>query len=186
MLIDVIALGLLALSVFKGFRKGFIVAVFSFLAFIVGLAAALKLSAAVAQYIGGNVNISQRWLPVIAFLVVFFIVVLLVRLGAKMLEGVVQVAMLGWLNRLGGIIFYILIYFFIFSILLFYAQQLHLLKPETTEASVTYPYIQPIGPKIMNILGAVIPVFKDMFNQLLQFFQNISDRNSPAQYSFLY
>ncbi|HEU4633366.1 MAG TPA: CvpA family protein [Flavisolibacter sp.] len=185
MLIDVITLVLLVLSVFKGFRKGLIVAVFSFLAFIVGLAAALKLSAVVAQYIGSNVNISQRWVPVIAFLVVFFIVVLLVRLGAKMLEGVVQVAMLGWLNRLGGIIFYILIYFFIFSILLFYAQQLHLLKPETTEASVAYPYIQPIGPKIMGILGAVIPVFGDMFNQLLQFFQHISDNNNPAQYSFL-
>jgi membrane protein required for colicin V production len=186
MLIDVIALALLILSIYKGFRKGLIVAVFSFVAFIVGLAAALKLSAAVAEYIGSNVNISQRWLPVIAFLVVFFVVVLLIRLGAKALEGVVQVAMLGWLNKLGGIIFYILIYFFIFSILLFYAQQLHLIKPQTTEISVSYPYIQPIGPKIMSVLGSVIPAFKDMFDQLLQFFQNVSDKNNPAQYSFLY
>lgn len=185
MLIDVIALVLLLLSVYKGFRKGLIVAVFSFLAFIVGLAAALKLSAVVAAYIGSNVNLSQRWLPVIAFLVVFFVTVLLIRLGAKMLESAVQVAMLGWLNRLGGIIFYILIYFFIFSILLFYAQQLHLIKPETTEASKTYPYIQPIGPRIMGILGSVIPAFKDMFDQLLQFFQHVSDKSSPAQYSFL-
>ena len=186
MLIDVIALVLLLLAVYKGFRKGLIVAVFSFLAFIVGLAAALKLSAVVAEYIGSSVNISQRWLPVIAFLVVFFITVLLIRLGAKMLEGVVQVAMLGWLNRLGGIIFYILIYLFIFSILLFYAQQLHLIKPETLTASATYPLIQPVGPKIMSVLGAVIPVFKDMFDQLLQFFQNVSGESNPAQYSFLY
>ena len=185
MLIDIIALVLLLLSVYKGFRKGLIVAVFSFLAFIVGLAAALKLSAVVAAYIGSNVNLSQRWLPVIAFLVVFFITALLIRLGAKMLETAVQVAMLGWLNRLGGIIFYILIYFFIFSILLFYTQQLHLIKPETTAASVTYPYIEPIGPRIMGILGSIVPVFKDMFDQLLQFFQNVSDKSSPAQYSFL-
>jgi membrane protein required for colicin V production len=82
--------------------------------------------------------------------------------------------MLGWLNRLGGIILYILIYFFIFSILLFYANQLHLLKPETLAASVTYPWIQPIAPKIMSVMGAVVPLFKDMFDQLLQFFQNVS------------
>jgi membrane protein required for colicin V production len=176
MFIDTVALVLLVISVFKGFTKGFIVALFSFLAFIIGLAAALKLSTLAAGYIGNAVNISQRWLPVIAFLVVFLIVALAIRLGAKMLEGVVKLAMLGWLNRLGGIIFYILIYFFIFSILLFYAQQLHVLKSETIEASVSYPWIQPIAPKIMSIMGAVMPFFKDMFDQLLQFFQNVSDK----------
>jgi membrane protein required for colicin V production len=178
MLIDTVALVLLIISVFKGFTKGFIVALFSFLAFIIGLAAALKLSTLAASYIGNAVNISQRWLPVLAFFVVFLIVVLAIRLGAKMLEGVVKLAMLGWLNRLGGIILYILIYFFIFSILLFYAQQLHLLKPETIEASVSYPWIQPIAPKIMSIMGAVIPFFKDMFDQLLQFFQNVSGKKA--------
>jgi len=49
------------------------------------LAAALKLSALAASYLGENVNISQRWLPVIAFAVVFIIIVLLVRLAAKAL-----------------------------------------------------------------------------------------------------
>ena len=121
MLIDVIALVLLLVAIFKGMRKGLVVALFSFLGFIIGLAAALKLSAAAAEYIGSNTNISQRWLPVLAFIVVFIIVVFLVRLGAKLVERVVRVAMLGWLNKLGGVVFYILIYFFIFSILLFYA-----------------------------------------------------------------
>jgi membrane protein required for colicin V production len=186
MLIDVVAFGLLILSIFKGLSKGLIIAVFSFLAFIIGLAAALKLSAVAAEYIGSNVNISQRWLPVLAFLAVFILVVLLIRLGAKMLEGAVQLAMMGWLNKIGGIIFYILIYFFIFSILLFYAEQLHLVKPETTRASMVYPYIQPIGPKTMHIMGSILPSFKNMFEQLLNFFQNVSDKNHPAQFSFLY
>lgn len=180
MLIDVIAFVLLLLSVYKGFRKGLIVAVFSFLAFIIGLAAALKLSAVAAEHIGNSVNVSQRWLPVLAFFAVFFIVVLLIRLGAKMLEGALNIAMLGWLNKLGGIFFYILIYFFIFSILLFYASQLHLIKIETAESSATYPYIQPIAPKIMQVMGSVVPVFKNMFHQLLDFFQNVSQKTHPA------
>jgi membrane protein required for colicin V production len=184
MLIDIIALVLLILSLFKGLRKGLIIAIFSFLAFIIGLAAALKLSALAADYLGSSTNISHRWLPVLAFIAVFIIVALLVRLGAKMLEGVVKMAMLGWLNRIGGVVFYILIYFFIFSILLFYATQLHLIKPETAVASVTYAYIEPFAPKIMNIIGSVIPFFRNMFDQLLQFFQNISDTKHSAQYSF--
>src|SRR5256885_793509 len=84
----------------KGLRKGLIIAVFSLLGFFIGLTAALKLSSVVADYIGTITNITQRWLPFIAFILVFIIVVFLVRLGAKMLEKVLQIAMLGWLNKL--------------------------------------------------------------------------------------
>ncbi|MDQ6608967.1 MAG: CvpA family protein, partial [Bacteroidota bacterium] len=137
MLIDIIAFIILILAIFKGFSKGLIVALFSFLAFIIGLAAALKLSAAMASYIGSNVAVSQRWLPFIAFIIVFIIVVLLIRLGAKLLQGAAQMIMLGWLNRIGGALFYILIYFFIFSILLFYATQLGMIRPASIQASIT-------------------------------------------------
>ena len=180
MLIDVVAFILLLIAAFKGLRKGLIVAVFSFVAFIIGLAAALKLSTAMADYIGKNVDVSQRWLPFIAFIIVFLIVVLLVRLGARLLEGGVKMVMLGWLNRIGGLLFYVLIYFFIYSILLFYSTQLHLLKPETIDASATYGYIAPFGPKVMDVLGSVIPFFGNMFDELLQFFEAAGSKNTTA------
>lgn len=185
MLVDVVALLLLLLAIYKGFRRGLIIAVFYFIAFIVGLAAALKLSAAAAVYIGSNINVAERWLPVLAFVAVFTIVVLLVRLGAKLLEGVVKLAMLGWLNRIGGIFFYVLFYFLIFSVLLFYLQQLHIIKEATTKASVVYPVIGPFAPKVMSGIGAVFPVFKNMFQQLLHFFQNLAGHHHSAQYSVL-
>lgn len=183
MLIDIIAFLLLLLSLWKGIRKGLVVAVFSFLAFIIGLAAAIKLSAAAAVYIGNSVNISQRWLPVLAFLVIFFLVVLLVKLGARLIEGALQMAMLGWLNRLGGVFFYFLMYIFIFSILLFYANQLHLIRPATTASSLVYPYVEPMAPKILNGLGYILPVFRNMFDQLLHFFQNVSPGKQALQIS---
>ena len=174
MLIDIIAFGLIILSVFKGVSKGFIVALFSFLAFIIGLAAALKLSAVVAEYLGANANISGRLLPVLAFLIVFIAVVLLVRIGAKLLEAGARLAMLGWLNRLGGILLYMLIYFFIFSIFLFYAVQLGLVKTTATETSISYRYIQPIAPWMMTVLGAILPFLKNTFSDLLHFFDGLS------------
>jgi membrane protein required for colicin V production len=176
MFIDIIALILLVWAAFKGLRNGLVVGLFSFFAFIIGLAAALKLSAVAADYIGTNTNIGKRWLPFIAFTGVFLIVVLLVRLGAKAIEGVLRMAMLGWLNKLGGIILYVVLYFFIFSIILFYVDQLHLLKRETLEDSVLYPYIQPLGPKIINALGYLLPFFKNMFTELEAFFEGISKK----------
>ena len=174
MFIDSIAVVLIIVAVIKGLRKGFVVAVFSLLAFIIGLAAALKLSAVVAEYLGSNTNISQRFVPVLAFAVVFLIVAFLVRLGAKAIETALKMVMLGWLNKLGGIVFYLLLYFFIFSIVLFYATQLHIIKPQTEQTSVTYPFIYPMAPVVMDALGNIVPVFKNTFTELENFFDHLS------------
>jgi membrane protein required for colicin V production len=176
MLIDFIAIGLIVLAIIKGFRKGLVVAVFSLLAFVIGLAAALKLSAVVAEYLGTNINISQRWLPVLAFAIVFFVVVLLVRLGAKIIEGGLQMAMLGWLNKLGGVVFYLLLYFLIFSIILFYATKINIIKNETAQVYNTYPIVYPIAPVVMDTLGTIIPFFEDMFAELEIFFDHLSKK----------
>ena len=103
MILDILAVIILIFAVIKGYQRGLIVGVFSFIAIIIGLAAALKLSAIAAGYIGKAINISDTWLPVISFAVVFIVVVLLVRLGANMIQKTVELSMLGWVNRLGGI-----------------------------------------------------------------------------------
>ena len=173
MLIDLIVIVLLILAAFKGLRNGLILAIFSFLAFVIGLAAAIKLSAVAAGYIGSAVNVSQRWLPVLAFVVVFVIIVLLVKLGAKLVESAVSMMMLGWVNRIGGAIFYALLYIFVFSIVLFYADGVGIIKPETAQNSVTYQYIRPLGPYVVRGLAAVVPLFKGMFTELESFFEGV-------------
>lgn len=174
MFIDFIAIALIVIAIVKGLRKGLVVAIFSLLAFFIGLAAALKLSAIAAEYLGANTTISQRWLPILAFTIVFFIVVFLVRLGAKAIEGILGMAMLGWLNKLGGVLFYFILYFFIYSIVLFYATQLKIIKQETIQTSNTYPFIYPAAQVLMDTLGSVIPVFRNMFGQLEDFFGRFS------------
>ena len=180
MLIDIILIVVVIWAIIVGFRKGLIVGVFSVIAFIAGLAAAIKLSTVVAGYIGKAVKISDQWLPVISFAIVFIIVVLFVRLGAKMIQKSVEMAMLGWINRLAGIILYVAVYILIFSVFLFYIDQMDLIKPETKNASVSYKYIQPLGPKVIDGLGKIIPFFKGMFNDLKEFFGTVSQQVPPA------
>ena len=174
MFLDIIVLLLLVLALFKGLRKGFIIGIFSFLAFIIGLAAALKLSSLAAGYIGQNTGVSGRWLPVIAFVLVFVGVAFLIHLGAKALEGVVRLALLGWLNKIGGVILFSLLYLFILSILLFYAEQLHFISTQTTEASITYPLLHHLGPEVIDGLGVILPLFKNMFKSLGDFFEGVA------------
>lgn len=178
MFIDLIFAVAIVLAVLKGYQQGLVVGVFSLVAVIIGLAAAMKLSVVVADYLGRAVKISDQWLPVISFAVVFLLIILLIRLGAKAIEKAVEMAMLGWVNKLAGIILFAAIYTTVLSVLLFYAEQLQLIQPETINNSVTYSFIQPWGPKAINGLGSIVPIFKDMFEDLKQFFEGVAHKIS--------
>jgi membrane protein required for colicin V production len=178
MILDLVFAVIIILAIIKGYQKGLIAGLFSFIAIIIGLAAAIKLSTVMAGYIGKTVKISDQWLPVISFAIVFAVVILLVRWGANAIQRTVEVVMLGWVNRLGGIIFYAAVYITIFSVILFYAEQIKAIQPATKKKSVTYSYIQPLGPRAINGFGSVVPVFKNMFGQLEEFFGGVSEKIS--------
>jgi membrane protein required for colicin V production len=173
-MLDIIFVVLLVLGAIKGYQRGLIVGVFSFVSIIIGLAAAMKLSAVAATYLGDNVNVSGEWMPVISFAIVFIIVVLLVRWGANVIQRTVEISMLGWVNRLGGVILYVALFVTVFSVLLFYADQVHLINESAKEKSLTYHVVQPWGPHAINAFGSILPVFKNMFTDLQGFFGTIS------------
>ena len=176
MVIDIAFYILIIIAIFKGFSKGLIVGIFSFLAFIIGIAAALKLSALVAQYLGDATGTAARWIPVASFAIVFIVVVLLVNLGAAIIKRTVKLAMLGWLDKLGGIILYAILYTIIFSIIVFFAEQVFLISPETVAASGVHKYIAPWGPNVIDNLGRIIPVFQDLFVELQLFFEKMGEK----------
>ena len=176
MLIDIIFIIVLAAAIFKGYSNGLIIAVFSLLALIIGLAAAIKLSLVTANWLKDAVNVAAKWLPVLAFAIVFIVVVVAVRLGAKALEKTAELVFLGWLNKLAGIILYLALYIVIVSVLLFYAEKVNLLQPDVIASSKTYEYIKPWGPKAVDAIGTLVPVFKDMFHQLEDFFAGLSHK----------
>ncbi|MBL0884087.1 MAG: hypothetical protein IBJ16_12200, partial [Chitinophagaceae bacterium] len=62
-------------------------------------------------------------------------------------------------------------YTLVLSVVLFYAEKLHLFDKTTLEASHTYDFIQPWGPKVIDGIGEVIPLFRDMFSSLTDFFE---------------
>lgn len=178
MIFDILVTVLVILAAVRGLRRGLIVGLFSFIAIFIGLAAAIKLSTVVAAYLEESVSISRTWLPIIAFAVVFIVVILLVRLGANLIQRTVELAMLGWINRVGGLLLFVAMYITVLSVLLFYLEQAGIIRPAFTESSVTYPYVKPWGPRAIELFGSLIPWFKGMFAQLQQFFEGVSEKAS--------
>lgn len=181
MIIDVAVAVLLLMAVIKGYQKGLIIALFSVIAFVAGIAAALKLSSAAAVWLGESTNIGARWLPFVSFCLVFIAVVFLVRLGASFIEKAVQFVLLGWLNKTLGILLYLFLYVVIISVFLFYAQKLNLLSASVINESVTFNYIAPWAPGVINGIGLLLPLFKNMFEELGDFFSSMQTV-APLQY----
>jgi len=87
--------------------------------------------------------------------------------------------MLGWANKLAGALVYSLIYMLVWSALLFYAQQLQLIKPAVFSQSVTWPLVQPLAPAIMEYTGKVLPFLRHSFEALRQFFDQAAIQAKP-------
>jgi membrane protein required for colicin V production len=174
MIIDVLFLLIMVLAVFRGVRHGFIISIGSAIAIFIGLAAAIRLSASVAAWV--SPHHASRWQPVLTFLLIFLGVVILVRLGARLAEKALDLAMMGWLNKLAGVLLYAAIYTIILSVLLFYAVQVHLIGPRTLSSSVAYPFIRPWGRVAIDEFGKFVPWFKGMFVRLEDFFGRFDGR----------
>ena len=99
-MIDIAYCVLVALAIYKGYSKGIIIAIASVAAYLVGLAAALKLSATVAAYMAEQTNLG-KWLPAASFFIVFMAVVLLVRMLASVIQKTFETLLLGWANKIG-------------------------------------------------------------------------------------
>ena len=168
-MLDVLFLIVLGFAIYKGYTRGFIMSIFAVLGFIVGLAAALKLSATVASKLS-TISDANKFLPMLAFALVFIATAFGVKFIGKIIQKTFETAMLGWANRLAGVALFVLLYSIIFSIFIFYAIQIHLIKQDAADASTMYPYYASIGPKVMEGIGVVIPWFKNMFAELQQFF----------------
>jgi membrane protein required for colicin V production len=164
------------MAVIRGWRKGLVISAFSLLGCIIGIAAAVKLSAVVAKHLSGSFGTGARWLPVLSFLLVFIGVVVLVRMIAALLEKMLDLVFMNWLNKLGGIILYLILYIAIYSIFLFYAVNGHLISEEAIQSSKIYPHIAPWGPGIVEFIGKFVPFFKNMFGELESFFQKLSQK----------
>jgi membrane protein required for colicin V production len=80
MIIDIVFILVLIVAVFRGIATGFVLGIVSFFAIIIGLAAAMKLSFVVSDYLKDSVVAATKWLPLISFVLVLLFVLLFVAL----------------------------------------------------------------------------------------------------------
>ena len=158
-ILDIILIICFIPALINGIRKGFISQVLSLVAMIGGVWLAFEFSSVVSgwlsQYISTNANI----LHIASFALIMICVFIAIGLICRLLEGILDFIMLGWLNKLLGIAFAFLKTALIVGLVIMLFNSLndnfHLIQEETLAESVLY------GP-LKNLAYTVFPYLKEM------------------------
>lgn len=108
--LDIIILLCFIPAIYTGIKKGLISQLFSIASLILSIWASFKFSAPVCAWLAGFIKAEGVILKVIAFAVIFLAIFIVARLLCRILEKFLKLVMLGWLNKLLGIVFAILKY----------------------------------------------------------------------------
>ncbi len=105
---DIIILICFLPAIISGIMKGFIEQAIALVSLILGAWLAFKFSTVVSGWLQPYFEVSETVLNVISFAVIMVAVVLVLFFLSKILTGVTKLVMLGWLDRLLGLVFALL------------------------------------------------------------------------------
>lgn len=113
--LDILLFIPLIYGAWRGFKKGFIIELFTLLALLVGIYAGIHFSDFMSEILKEKLGMNSKYLPAIAFTITFLGVGAMVFFGGKMLEKVIKVVALGPLNKIAGLVFGVIKMLFILS-----------------------------------------------------------------------
>ena len=104
-ILDIILLLCFIPAVISGLRKGFIAQVVAIISLVLGIWLSVRFASAAGAWLGQWIEASQQLLNVISFAVIFIVVVFALAALGKLTEKTIKIIMLGWLNKLLGVVF---------------------------------------------------------------------------------
>lgn len=103
-IVDIILLICFVPALVQGLRKGFISQVIAIISIIAGVCVSARFTASASTWLAQYIEGSEQVLKVISFALIFIAVIAILAILGRLLEGTVKLIMLGWLNRLLGMV----------------------------------------------------------------------------------
>ena len=158
-ILDAIILICLIPAIIQGLRKGFISQAISIVSLIAGVWASARFADVVTTWASKYITASEQILKIVAFALILLAVFFVLGLIGRMLESILSFVMLGWLNKIAGVVFSLIKALLILGlvIMLFSSvnSTMELVKPEVIADSALY---QPLK----DTADAVFPYIKNM------------------------
>lgn len=154
--IDIVLVLLLVFSAISGFKNGLIAEIASLAALVLGIWGAIHFSDVTSEFLIENLNLKTDHLNIISFVVTFVVIVILVHIVGNVISKLVETVMLGFVNKLAGLVFGILRAALILSIVLLIFDKIDKdvkILPEKAKAeSRMYEPIRDLAPSIFPFI----------------------------------
>lgn len=143
---------LLVVGLFQGFKNGFLIEVALLVALIAGIYGALHFSYIAGGYLAQHLPWGERTITIVAFMLTLLIIVFVIYLIGKLLTGLVDFILLGFLNKLAGGVFGVFKVGVLLGALLVFFERLmpSLIYEDTKEESLLYKPLQEMGTLVFT------------------------------------
>ncbi len=188
MWIDLILLVLLVLSFSVGFSRGIIKTIFTLLSYAFGVMAALRFTPAVTNFLKTTFNEESPLMFLAGLVVTFGVTMLVIRMLAKGIEGMLKTANINIINQiLGGALtaaVTVLLYSVVLSFILVSTYQ----DVQTaTDGSRTYPYLKDYPDLVWDVADDLKPVLRDFWEysvDVMDQMENMTERSETENYFY--
>ncbi len=160
-IIDIVILGLFIPGIIKGLKDGLIKQLTGALSLFVGAYLAYLFADFVGEHISSWINASETTITVISYALIIIGVIILASIISRALTKLINFVMLGWLNRLLGVLISVFATFLIIGLLLnfclFFNDSFFVIIP-----SEQFTTSNLVGP-IVDTTNEVLPFLKSIF-----------------------
>ena len=159
-ILDIIILICLVPSIIQGLRKGFISQAISIVSIVAGVWASANFANLVSDWLAQYLEAPEQVLRIVSFAVIMIVVFIILGLIGKLLHGIIQLVMLGWVNRLLGAAFAFAKAILILGVLILIFNSINanfnLVDAKVLEESVLYPIIKDISDIVFPYLKSIL------------------------------
>ena len=180
-LIDIIALVLIGVGAWRGYRNGMITEIAGLLGLVVGVWAGMKLAFIFANYYRDHFDIPDNYIPLLAFLTAFLLGIGGVYLLGRVLHKVVHSVALGLPNRAAGVAFGAAKWAFIVGTVLSLVGNSGIFAKETIEESKAYPLLGDYCKGVQGYTIGLIPAATNVFDDVENYFVGLDSTRNARQ-----
>ena len=160
--VDIVIVCCFLPALYFGVKNGLVKQLVALAVIYFGIKLSLRFSVPVGNWVVEHVKLPDFWAKAVSFIVIFFAVALVLNLFGKLVEKIIQISLLGWLNKLLGIAMTLCLFVFLLSALVYLVDSannmLEFIPKEKLEESRLYPML-------LNVSQEVFPRFKELFQQ---------------------
>jgi membrane protein required for colicin V production len=163
---DVFIIIVICYSIIRGLFRGLVKEVSSIIGVLGGFYAAYSYYPMVAKLIARFVN-NPSYLNILSFLIIFCAILIIISIIGVIIKYLLNVAFLGWIDRLCGVFFGLIKGILIVTVLFIILATFLPKGAPLIKQSVLAPHVTWISEKMVNVVSKEIR--RDFFNKLDEF-----------------